>query len=423
MKINGLRWWIIGLICLATIINYIDRNALAIMWPGISHDLGMDKSQYASIVMCFTLAYAVSQALSGRMFDAIGTRFGFLVSIVFWSISSAMHSLARGIYSFAFFRSMLGLGEAGNWPGAAKANAEWFPVKERALAQGLFNAGASVGSIISAPLIAIMYGAVGWRSTFLIIGLLGILWVIPWLIINKKVPAKHPWITEEEKKYILDGRKADDPTDKGLSFMQILKIRQSWSVLLSRFLLDPIWWLFVIWLPIYLSEKFKFDIKSIGAFAWFPYVGAMIGGIGGGWLSGYFIRRGWSVNKARKTVIVIGACFMFPSLLSVIGMDDPRYAMVAIFFALFGFQCVIGIIQTLPSDLLSGKAVGTLAGLGGFTANIGVLISTLFVPVITKTSYTPFFILAAMLVPLGIGAIYFFSGHIQRVDLEREGKR
>ena len=148
MKVKGLRWWIIGLIGLATIINYIDRNALAIMWPGISADLGMDKQQYAFIVSCFTIAYAISQALSGKMFDAIGTRLGFVVSILVWSVSAALHATAQGLLSFSVFRAMLGLGEAGNWPGAAKSNAEWFPVKERALAQGLFNAGASAGSIV-----------------------------------------------------------------------------------------------------------------------------------------------------------------------------------------------------------------------------------------------------------------------------------
>jgi MFS transporter, ACS family, hexuronate transporter len=415
MRINGLRWWILGLIGLATIINYIDRNALAIMWPGISKDLQMDKSQYAFIVSCFTIAYAISQAISGKMFDAIGTRIGFVVSIVFWSLSSALHSVARGLVSFAVFRAMLGLGEAGNWPGATKSNAEWFPVKERALAQGLFNAGASAGSIISAPLIASLYGLIGWQTTFIVIGCMGLLWLVPWLLLNKKTPGAHPWITEKERQYILEGKKNDDPDDKGLSFQQIFSIKQSWSVLLSRFLLDPIWWLFVIWLPLYLSDKFHFDIKSIGAFAWFPYVGAMIGGIGGGWLSGYFIKRGWSINKARKTVIIIGGLFMFPSLLVIIGLNNPHYAMIAIFFALLGYQCTMGIIQTLPSDYLSGKAVGTLAGLGGFTANVGVLISTWVVPVITKTSYTPFFIMAASLVPLGIAAVYCFSGKIKKV--------
>jgi ACS family hexuronate transporter-like MFS transporter len=416
MKVKGLRWWIIGLIGLATIINYIDRNALAVMWPGISHDLGMDKAQYAFIVSCFTITYAISQALTGKMFDQIGTRLGFIVSIALWSASAALHAVARGIGSFAIFRALLGAGEAGNWPGAAKSNAEWFPAKERALAQGLFNAGASVGAIISAPLIAMLYGAIGWKITFILIGVAGALWIVPWAIVNKATPDKHPWLSEEERLMILEGKKANDPNDKGITWKQLFSYRQSWSVIVSRFLLDPIWWLFVIWLPIYLTEKFHFDIKQIGAFAWFPYVGAMIGSIGGGWLSGYFLRKGWSINRSRKTVIVIGGLFMFPALLATMMIDDPHYAMVSIFFALLGFQCAIGIIQTLPSDFLSGKAVGSLAGMGGFSANVGVLLSTSLVPLLTKVSYTPFFIMAACLVPLGIAAVFYFSGEIKKVD-------
>ncbi len=425
MKIKGLRWWILALVGLATIINYIDRNALAIMWPGISADLLLDKSQYATIVMCFTLAYAIGQALSGKMFDAIGTRLGFVISIVVWSISAAFHAAARGIASFAFFRAMLGLGESGNWPGATKSNAEWFPKEERALAQGLFNAGASIGSIISAPLIALSYGNFGWQFTFVLIGLLGLVWIVPWLILNKKKPATHPWITEDEKYFILEGGTENTSNDRGLSFGKIFSLKQSWSVLLSRFLLDPIWWLFVIWLPLYLSDKFHFDIKSIGTFAWFPYVGAMLGGVGGGWLSGLFIKRGWSVNRARKTVIVIGGCFMLPALIWIIFLNDPHYAMIAIFIALFGYQCSMGIIQTLPSDFLSGKAVGTLSGLGGFTANIGVLITTFMAPLlIIKDNYTLFFIMAACLVPLGILAVFIFSGHVHQLsEQEISGKK
>jgi ACS family hexuronate transporter-like MFS transporter len=355
--------------------------------------------------------------LSGKLFDAIGTRLGFVVSIVVWSVSAAFHAAARGIASFSIFRALLGLGEAGNWPGAAKSNAEWFPVKERALAQGIFNAGASIGSIISAPLIAFLYGLIGWQTTFILIGVVGLLWLVPWLWINKKTPDAHPWLTEEERQYILDGQQPADPSDKGLSFKQVLQLRQSWSILLSRFLLDPIWWLFVIWLPLYLSDKFHFDIKAIGAFAWFPYVGAMIGGIGGGWLSSQFLNKGWTVTKTRKFNILLGGLFMFPSLLTIIVLNNPSYAMVAIFFALFGFQIIIGTIQTMPSDYLSGKAVGTLSGLGGFAANMGVLATTWMVPALTKTSYTPFFILAATLVPLGIAVLFIFSGKIEKIKI------
>jgi ACS family hexuronate transporter-like MFS transporter len=416
-KVEGLRWWIIALIALATVINYIDRNALAVMWPGIAKDLQLDKEQYALVVSFFMVAYGISQSVSGRLFDKLGTRLGFAISITVWSVAAALHALSRGLLSFAGFRALLGLGEAGNWPGAAKSNAEWFPVRERAFAQGLFNAGAALGAVISAPLIAYLYEKVGWQTTFVLIGALGLLWVIPWWIVNKATPKNHPWLTDNERTHILDGQApaTEAAPDVALPVATLLKYRKSWAVLVSRFLLDPIWWLFVSWLPIYLHERFQFDIKQIGAFAWFPYVGAAIGSLGGGWLSGRLIRSG-SLNRARKTCIVLGCAIMLPALLLSARATTPETAMLCIFFALMGFQITIGNIQTLPGDFFSGKSVGTLAGLGGTAAVAGTLLMTTWlVPVLTRTSYTPFFVLAALLVPLGAVAVLSLSGEIKRV--------
>ncbi|MFC6225921.1 MFS transporter [Hymenobacter artigasi] len=417
-KVRGLRWWIITLIALATVINYIDRNALAVMWPGIAKDLQLDKEQYATVVGFFMVAYGVGQSVSGRIFDKIGTRLGFALSITVWSIGAALHALSRGLLSFGAFRVILGVGEAGNWPGAAKSNAEWFPGRERAFAQGLFGAGAALGAVISAPLVAWLYQEIGWQSTFVIIGALGLLWVIPWLIINKAAPKNHPWLTEEERTHILDGQTPADAAvpEVALTVRQLLGYRQSWAVLASRFLLDPIWWLFVSWLPIYLHERFQFDIKQIGAFAWFPYVGAAIGSLGGGWLSGRLMRTG-TVNRARKTCIILGCAIMLPALLLSAQATTPESAMLCIFFALMGFQVAIGNIQTLPSDFFSGKSVGTLSGLSGTAAVAGTLLMTTWlVPVLTRTSYTPFFIMAALLVPLGAVALLSLSGTIRRLD-------
>jgi MFS transporter, ACS family, hexuronate transporter len=419
MKINGLRWTIITLIGIATVINFIDRNALAVMWPGISKELGMDKSQYAFVISCFMIAYGISQSLSGRLYDKIGTRLGFVMSITLWSIAAAIHSLARGVLTFSVFRALLGLGEAGNWPGAAKSNAEWFPIKERAFAQGIFNAGASLGAVISAPLIAYFYATVGWRTTFILIGLLGFIWIIPWWLINKAGPSKHPWITEGEQNYILEGQKSagftTETEEKALSVGEILQYRQSWSIILSRFFLDPIWWLFVSWLPIYLNDRFGFDVKQIGMFAWMPYVGAMIGSLGGGWLSQQLISQGWSVNRARRFAIALGGCLMFPALIASAFAATPLWAMATMFVALMGFQVAIGNIQTMPSDFFSGKNVGTLAGLGGTSAIFGVLITTWLVPSLTQNGYTPFFALATLLVPLGMAMLFWLSGEIKRI--------
>ncbi|AWW28789.1 MFS transporter [Echinicola strongylocentroti] len=421
MKMKGLRWWIIGLIFLATVINYIDRTAISVMWPGISEELGFTKYHYAIMLNVFMVAYALGQSLSGRMFDKIGTRMGYVVSIMVWGASTALHSVARGLISFSIFRAMLGLSEAGNWPGAVKSNAEWFPIKERAIAQGIFNAGASMGSVIAPPLIAMLYVGYGWRVTFFIVGSLVLIWVIPWLIINKATPNKHPWLSDEERDHILEGRQERDIKEEGkvLSLSEILSHRESWAVLVSRFFLEPIWWLFVGWMPIYLADKYGFDVKEIGFFAWVPYVGAGLGSLAGGWFSGRLITKTGSVDKARKTTISIGAVLMFLGLVATILMaNTPEKFVGIVALVLFGFQFSISNVQTLPSDLFSGKSVGTLAGFGGTVGVLSVILMNFLIPVITQESYTPAFVAIALFVPLGVIAIYVLCKKIEPIKIK-----
>jgi ACS family hexuronate transporter-like MFS transporter len=417
--IKGLRWLVITLVAIATIINYIDRSALAVMWPGIAADLGMDKRDYANIITVFLIGYAVGQSLFGKLFDALGTRIGFLLSIVVWSGAIALHFVARSALSFSLFRIMLGVGEAGNWPGATKAIAEWFPVRERALGQGIFGAGASLGSVIAPPLVAFLYAYVGWKTTFILIGGLGFIWIVPWLIVYKSGPGTHPWISAEERQYILHGQQQTVQTVQNEyvpTLGQLLRHRQSWSVIAARFFIDPVWWLFVSWLPLYLNEKFHFDVKQIGMFAWVPYVGAAAGALSGGWLCGSLLERGWSVDRARKLVIAIGLLLMLPALLLSAAAQTPLLAVLAIGVILFGFQAAITNIQTLPSDFFSGKTVGTLAGLSGTSAVLGVIICMQLVPELTTGgNYTPFFILGALLLPLVFVSIWL-GGAVVRVQ-------
>lgn len=419
MKVNGLRWWIIGLIGLVTVINYLDRSTLSIMWPSISHDLNMSTKDYALILNIFMIAYGLGQSFSGKIFDKVGTRIGYVIAIGLWGISSFSHAFARSVLSFGFLRATLGLGEAGNWPGAVKSNAEWFPVKERAIAQGIFNSGASLGSVVAPPLIATLWAAFGWKVTFMIVGTFAIIWLIPWLIINKALPDKHKWITEKEKEYILSGREKKEDEAKGLSFKELLSHKESWAVLISRLFMDPIWWVFVGWMPIYLADVYGFNVKQIGYFAWVPYVGAAIGSIAGGAYAGNLIKKGKSVNFARKKSIVVGAVLMFLGLLATIFYAHTalRFVLV-VFVVLFGFQFAIGNVQTLPSDLFKGKSVGSLAGLGGTFAVFSVIIINFLVPVIASYSYVPIFILIALYVPLGVLAIFILAPKIKLVDGE-----
>jgi len=332
MKVGKFRFWIVGLVALATIINYIDRGALAVLWPEISEELGLTKVEYAIIINVFTFAYAFGQTLFGKIFDWIGVRLGFVLSIVVWSAATMLHALATGLTSFAVFRGLLGVSEAGNWPGATKANAEWFPINERALAQGIFNSGAAIGGIVSAPIVGLMFVFLGsWQATFIAIGALGFLWLIPWLIVYKSGPDAHPWISEEERQFILTGQRnkdVDEAADYAPTSKELLSRKESWGVIMASFFLDPIWWLFVGWLPLYLNETYGFGVEEIATYAAVPYIGAMLGAWFGGLLAQNRIAVGWTVNRTRKSVIALGGLIMLVSLLATSVAATPLVAVL-----------------------------------------------------------------------------------------------
>ena len=415
MKLKGLRWWIIGLVCLATIINYIDRSALGIMWPAMKKDLNLTEEDYAWIINIFTITYAAGKFISGWVYDRVGTKIGFVLSIFFWSLASLLHFFARGLASLGIYRGILGVSEAGNWPGAVKNNAEWFPIKERAVAQGIFNAGAAIGSIVAAPTIATLFQGYGWRWTFIIIGIIGFLWIIPWLVFNKSQPKKHPWITKKEKNYILSDQedKKNKKNEVAMPLYKILKYKEAWGILAARFFIEPVWWLFVFWMPIYLNKQYGFNVKEIGLYAWFPYVGAAIGSIAGGWYV-QKLMKSLSLDKARKRVIAIGGVIIFVAIIcAILFADSPVKFVSLVFIVLFGFQFSISNIQTLTSDLLNSKSVGALAGLAGTIGAISVAIMNFIIPKITAVSYTPAFIILAVLAPLSVVSIFILIKEIK----------
>ncbi len=488
MKIKGLRWYIIGLIMLITIINYLDRGTLNYMWlanidyklvpaqteetancnvavyqdnsymltdakgvcqvvaassvtmkekdgntyvtnrEGIAIDLGLiqredpEASQKAKdllgfITIFFMIAYGISQLVSGRLYDKVGCRKGFFGSVLIWGLADALASLSRGMVSLTCFRMMLGLGEAGPWPGTTKSNAEWFPQKERALAQGLFGAAASVGSILAPIVILMLFIAFGWKITFVVVGSMGLLWLVPWLVMNKKGPEEHPWITQEERDYIVNGRpvcKQPAAEDKGKSWGELLREKKNWSVILGRFFLDPIWWMFVTFLPLYLADVFHLNIKEVAFSAWVPYVGAAIGSIVGGWFSGWLISRGHSVNYARKCAILVGGIIIIPAVILAITATSASLAVIYMAVVLGGFQFFMTNLQTIPSDLHKGKSVGSLAGLGGAAAVLGTILAILFSGYIT--SWTLLFSLLAALVPLSWLSVFLTVGEIKQIE-------
>jgi ACS family hexuronate transporter-like MFS transporter len=414
--VRGLRWWMAALIFFATLINFLDRLTISVLAPVITTQLGLTNLQFASISMWFLVAYAASQGLSGKLYDRIGTKRGFTVSVLVWSGAAIAHAFARGLASLSVLRFVLGLGEAGNWPGAAKAMTEWMPVRQRALGMGIFNSGVSMGSIIAPPLIVWLQLRFGWKAAFLVTGVLGFAWLVAWQVFYE-TPERHPRITREELELIQEGR---EPTTRNarVSWRELMKHREVWAIVASRFVTDPVWWLYITWLSLYLYNVRGFSLKEIGLFAWLPYVAADAGSLLGGWLSGHWIARGWTVNRARKGVIAAGAVLMAAGILAA-RAESAIAALGFIAVVLFGFQAWINNVQTMPSDFFPETAVASVAGLGGAGAGVGAILFTLTTGWVVDHfhSYTPILVTAGLLPVLGTLLLFALGGTIRRVPL------
>lgn len=376
------------------------------------------KKMLANITIFFMIAYGLSQLFSGRLYDKIGTRRGFAFSALLWGAADAFTSLASGLRSMTFFRFGLGLGEAGPWPGTTKSNAEWFPSKERAMAQGLFNASTSVGSILAPIVISFLYLAFGWKMTFVVVGSLAVIWIIPWLLINKKGPKEHPWITDKEREYILSGQPESKQTEpiKAKSWGELLRRRKNYALIVGRFFMDPVWWVFVTFIPIFLIEQYNLDIKEVALSAWVPYVGAAIGAFAGGWFSGLLQKRGRTLNFARKCSMLIGMVIAIPGVIGATLATSSTMAVVMMALILAGYQFIQANLMTLAADFHYGKTVGSLAGLGGASAVLGTILAMIIVPMITRVGWVPFFLFGGLLFPLAIGSVFLLAGTIRNID-------
>lgn len=425
MKVGRLRWLVISLIFLATVINYIDRQTMAVLKGAISADLGLSNADYAAVQNSFLIFYGISQMVSGRLYDAVGTRLGFVFSIIVWSGAAIMHAFAGTAGAFRLWRAVLGFGEAGNWPGAAKSVGEWFPVKERALGMGIFNTGAAVGGAVSPPIIAWLAIAYGWRATFIATGLLGLMWLLLWLAVYR-LPEEHPWITEAERAYIVSDRGAAGGAaslDWRPGWGALLGYRQTWAVVMGRFITDPIWWLYIFWLPSYFQEARGFSLHQIGMFTWFPFLAAGLGALSGGWWSGHLIHRGWTVDRARKVAMIVGA-LLTPAGILAVRADSPFVALLLMGVVLFGFQVWVNNLQTLPSDFFPRSAVASVFGLGGTSAaSASVLYNWGTGRVVDAVGYTPVFVVAGLLGPVGLIVTLLLAGRIAPLtpgELRRE---
>lgn len=398
--IKRLRWFIVWTLFCSTVINYINRQTLSVLAPVIMQQFHMTNQDYSYVVSAFQVAYAGMWLIGGVIIDIIGTRRGLTLAMIWWSISSMLHSLASSVVSLAIFRSMLGIGEGFNWPGASKTVAEWFPAEERGLAVAIFDSGSSVGAVIAPPFVAFIAYEFGWRYSFVAAGLLGFVWLIPWLYFYHPLDS-HPRLGDEERKYIVERR--GTPTAsvfKGAKrWLSLLKDRNVWGIVLGRSLTDPIWWFYVFWIPAYLAEVRGFSLKQIGAFAWIPFLAADLGNFTGGFTTGFFIKRGMSVVRSRKWVCVLSSLPMVAGIPAAM-THNAYIALLLISFATWGYASWSTMGLTFPSDLFPQDVVGSVTGVSGLGAGLVSAVFTLFIGyIVDKFSYFPVFVVAGT-VPL-----------------------
>lgn len=415
------RWWVAFLLFLVTVLNYIDRQTLSVLAPTITKEFGMSNQDYSYILFSFQFAYLIMQSGSGAIFDRIGTRWGFALIFIWWSMSTILHGWARGLKSFIAFRFMLAAGEAGNWPGAAKTIAEWFPPRQRSFAMGIFNAGSSTGAMIAPPLIAWITTLYGWEWTFVLIGSGGLFWLFLWLGTYPGTPPPTPRdeplpgeLVEKVREEVAEAPQALAPK---IPWLHLLRYRQVWGLVLARFLADPVWWFYVFWLPKYLDSERGLSLLEIGALAWIPFLAADAGCLLGGGLGSYLMRFGWSTNKVRRSVMITSA-FLMPGAAYVVGAESLAVAIGLVSLATFAHQSWSTNMLTLPADMFPSNVVASVSGLSGTGAAFGGMLFTLLTGyLVDHFSFAPVFTMAAIMHPIAAMVLIFVVGRIKPVDI------
>lgn len=374
-SIPSLRWWIGGLLFASTVINYVDRQTLSLLAPYLKGQYRWTNTDYANIVIAFRVAYSIGQAVFGRLMDRIGTRRGLTLTVAFYSVVSICTSLARGVYSFAGFRFLLGAGESANWPAATKAVSEWFPKQERALATAFFDSGSSVGGAIAPFIILPIYFRWGWHTAFAVPGMLGVLWLIAWRWLYYP-PESHPRISGSELQMIVRDKK--DFNSQKMSAAQtrwsdLLRLPQTWGTIIARSFTDPVWFFVTDWFPIFLVAK-GIELRSGLIAVWVPFIAADLGNFFSGGLSGYLIKRGWSLGAARKALVIfggVGVMLLIPTIFTT-----NLYLITALFAgATFSYSSFSTMANVLPTDLYRNEAVASVSGLSGAAAGIGTIVA------------------------------------------------
>ncbi len=412
-KIRGLRWYIVALLAMASELNYLDRQALSVLAQTIQDELGFTTIEYSYITSAFLASYTVMYLVSGRLVDWLGSKRSFSIFVTGWSLSTMLHFFARTPFHFASCRFLLGATEPANFPAGVKAVSEWFPMRERALAVGLFNAGTAVGAGLAAPLVSLIALTLGWRWAFIITGGLGLVWVVVWRRFYH-LPKDHPRLSAEERTHILDGQPPDQAAEPMMPWAQLLRLRATWACVFARMLTDPVTYFFIFWTPKYLQQEQGFDLADIGKFSWIPFVALALGNVAGGLVPNRLVRRGWTVNRARKSTMLVASLAMPVLCFTIAQATVPAVALGCISVAMFFHAAWAN--MTLPAELLPSSAIGSVTGLPGAMGGVmGILSQTAVGWTVQNLSFTPVFAVAAFMHLTAFLGVTLLAGKIGSV--------
>ena len=414
-KTGHVRWLICVLLFFAASVNYMDRQVIGLLKPTLQAQFGWTEIGYSDIILAFQLAYGASLLFIGKLIDRVGTRIGFALAVLFWSVAAMAHAAAGSVFQFGVARFSLGIGEAGSFPASIKAVAEWFPKKERALATGIFNSGSNVGAILAPLLVPWLTIRFGWRMAFIGTGALGMLWIVAWLAFYRR-PEESKLLMPLEVAFI----QSDPDTVKttAIPWRTMLRLRQAWAVGLGKFFTDPIWWVYLFWMPDFLNRNLKLDLKGMALPLFVVYSGACVGSVSGGWLSSALLKRGWTVNASRKVAMLMCALAVTPIMLAA-RTTHPWLAVILVALAAGAHQGWSANIYTLASDMFPRGAVASVVGFGTLLGSIGGMIMSYGVgDILQRTgSYVPIFIVAGTAYLIALGFVHFLSPRLEPANI------
>jgi MFS transporter, ACS family, hexuronate transporter len=412
IKIRNLRWYAVGMLCVASELNYLDRQTLSVLAQTIQDELRITTIEYSHITTAFLVSYTIMYAVSGRLVDLLGTRRSFLIFVSGWSAANLLHAFARTAMQFSFFRFLLGATEPANFPAGIKAVAEWFPVRERALAVGIFNAGTAIGAALAAPLVTWIALTWGWRYAFVLGGVLGFIWVAVWAFFYRS-PRQHPWLTAEESALIASDRDEHEPSAR-VSVRQLLSIRAVWGCIAVRMLLDPISYFFIFWTPKFLQQERGFDLADLGKYSGIPFVALALGNIVGGMVPRLLSGRGWSVNRSRKTVMLASSCVMPFCCLLITTVTTPALAITLISVAMF-LHAAWG-FMALPAEIFPKQIIGSVTGFAGMMGGVmGIITQQVIGWTVQNVSFTPVFAACAFMYLAAYGVVCLLVGRLGEI--------